>query len=897
MNQQWPSLLRYLTTTLFLIFLLNTSLDAATDKNRYGNRKSHRTVLNPRGKGKTQTKERSRSSKPNIVVILTDDQDVMLGSMDVMNKTRRILGEGGATFTNAFVTTPMCCPSRSTILTGLHTHNHEVYTNNEHCGSLSWRRGPETKTFATYLQREDYRTGYFGKYLNTYNGTYIPPGWMEWVGLIRNSRFYNYTINRNGNKIRHSSDYHDDYLTDLIANDSVTFFKLSKQVYPTRPVAIVLSMPAPHGPEDAAPQYQHMFNGVMTHRTETWNVAPNHDKHWIFQYTGKMTPKMMAFTDVLQQKRLQTLLSVDDAVEKIYNMLKDMDELDNTFILFTSDHGYHAGQFGLVKGKSMPYEFDVRVPFYIRGPNIPGGIEIPSIVLNVDIAPTILDMAGISNRDDMDGKSALKLVYNGNGTRGRPNGRKRRLWRDTFLIERGLFRIPTRYKDYVNYRSNYLPKDERMREECSKLEYQSPCQPNQAKECVQEGGTLRFRKCRVPKVRKERKRKPKKKKRRCQCNRSQLSKKEKKSQRKFLKDHVSQDDYKPRFMRDERDADETGVETMFQGANPDITLADGSIGNAVVIDPKCQINKNGRVVCEDEIFASQQAWMEHRQFLSKQIESLKDRINNLKDIREFVVDKKPRRGKVCICEDEETEEEEDEDEDEEIIEEEEEEEDEEEIEEEEEEIYVEDEEDDSSKKNRKENLSDLDNDALLSRYAEKLQKKFDLTEEEIDQMVEKKANKLKKEEKKEKNPKSPEEEACSVGGMSCFYQTNDHWTTPPLWNLGSFCFCPNSINNTYWCLRTINRTHDFLYCEFITGFIEYFDMRPGEDPLQMWNRIHSMPLEIRHQLHDELMLLRECKGAKECNPRPKSPPGEVYEPYEDEEDETDPDRMWRGWRG
>lgn len=445
-----------------------------------------------------------RDKKPNIILILTDDQDIELGSMNYMPKTLRILGEGGAQFSNAYVTTPMCCPSRSSMLTGLYVHNHQVHTNNDNCSSPWWQQEHESRTFATYLNNAGYRTAYFGKYLNEYNGSYIPPGWREWVGLIRNSRFYNYTINVNGNKIKHGDDYYKDYYPDLIANDSVSFLRRSKRHFVNKPVMMVLSFPSPHGPEDAAPHFQHLFLNVTTHRTPSWNYAPNPDKQWLLRNTGKMEPIHVKFTDMLHTKRLQTLQSVDDAVEKLYRELRNLGELENTYIFYTSDHGYHLGQFGLVKGKSMPFEFDVRVPFFVRGPRIPQGIRIQDIVLNIDLAPTFLDIAGVEVPEHMDGRSMLTILKDADSWMSSGHRhievRRKKSWRDSFLIERGVVN-PSRKggKNTFGIISPFLTrltKDQRLAIECKKLQYTSPCQPYQKWECVHDGYRWRIQKCR-----------------------------------------------------------------------------------------------------------------------------------------------------------------------------------------------------------------------------------------------------------------------------------------------------------------------------------------------------------------------------------------------------------------
>uniref|UniRef100_A0A452HS10 N-acetylglucosamine-6-sulfatase n=1 Tax=Gopherus agassizii TaxID=38772 RepID=A0A452HS10_9SAUR len=356
-----------------------------------------------------------RRSPHNIVLILTDDQDTEIGGMTPMKKTKVLIGQAGVSFPNAFTVTPLCCPSRSSLLSGRYPHNHLVRNNSleGNCSSLAWQKSQEPLAFPSYLQRQGYQTFYAGKYLNQYGHPaaggvqHVPLGWTYWNGLVGNSRYYNYTLSANGREEQHGQRYQNDYLTDLITNRSLEF--LQKWSHP--PFLMVLAPPAAHSPWTAAPGYATAYSTTKAPRNGSFNVHGK-DKHWLVrQARSPMANTSIEFLDKAYRERWQTLLSVDDLVERVVGRLKALDLLASTYVFYTSDNGYHAGQFSLPIDKRQLYEFDIRVPLLVRGPGIKANQTRLEPILNIDLGPTFLDIAGLNvSQTAMDGQSFLPLL-------------------------------------------------------------------------------------------------------------------------------------------------------------------------------------------------------------------------------------------------------------------------------------------------------------------------------------------------------------------------------------------------------------------------------------------------------------------------------------------------------
>ncbi len=370
---------------------------------------------------------------PNIVVIPTDDLaawDLTPETLEHMPNIREELIEGGTTFENAFVTNSACCPSRATILRGQYTHNHQILTNAPPLGGADRFRvsGGDTSTAATWLQEGGYRTAFFGKYLNAYGGTYIPPGWDEWHAVSGN--FLSNDLNENGTIIRY--DPEDDHLDDVLSEKASDYVGQTAGVDPPfflsdRPFFMWLGTKAPHQPATPAPRHENEFEDAELPRPPSFDEEDVSDKPAWIRNNPPLEREQVQYLGELNRERLRSMMAVDDMVGDLFDALRESGELEDTYVFFTSDNGFHLGQHRLGAGKWTAYEEDIRVPLVVRGPGVPEGEKLPHMALNNDLAPTFADLAGTDPPEFVDGRSLAPLLDE------TPTPEED--WRQRFLVE------------------------------------------------------------------------------------------------------------------------------------------------------------------------------------------------------------------------------------------------------------------------------------------------------------------------------------------------------------------------------------------------------------------------------------------------------------------------------
>jgi N-acetylglucosamine-6-sulfatase len=360
------------------------------------------------------------AAAPNVVVVETDDQTA--ADLASMPRTLALIGGEGVTFQQSVVSVSECCPSRATLLTGRYAHNHGVLSSWPPFGGFEWLDAYET--LAVWLQRAGYATALVGKYLNGYGRVYpneVPPGWTEWHALVSRwtYRYYGYTFNHDG-VMRTYGKGPAQYQTDVITRLSEDVVR--RRAPAAEPFFLWVNYVAPHhgSPRDVldpgavrttvpAPRHREAFAGVAPPRSAAFDEADVSDKPRRARRSPRLASSQASALQEAWQQRQESLLAVDEGVERIVRALRDAGELENTLILFTSDNGYVLGEHRRI-GKRLAYEPSIRVPLLMRGPGVAPAGARSQLVWNGDIAPTILEATGAQAPWSLDGRSLWPFV-------------------------------------------------------------------------------------------------------------------------------------------------------------------------------------------------------------------------------------------------------------------------------------------------------------------------------------------------------------------------------------------------------------------------------------------------------------------------------------------------------
>lgn len=414
---------------------------------------------------------------PNLVVIVTDDQTARQFSQRTMPATHRLLVGEGVNFTDAIVTTPLCCPSRASFLTGQYTHNNGVVSNTY----LKLR--DKSNVLPAWLRRGGYRTAHVGKYLNNYAKSLddpagVPPGWDEWFTVLEPERYGDYSISDNGKVVKHGWNPRD-HLTRVLNDRAVELVdQLAKR---TEPFYLQVDHYAPHAgkgnsgggcPGGAAPERRDRgrFPDQRPPAERSFD-GPVADKASFIRALPKIERREIERIHARWRCALEALVGVDRGIDRLVTALRRAGELDDTAIVFTSDNGSYFGEHRIAAGKHFPYEEGIRVPLVIRPPRglaAAPGTRSSAPVANIDLAPTLLELAsaqpciGAGRCRVLDGRSLVPLL--GDSAAAWPARRPLLIELDLPPSNSGEWARPCRYRAvrmtghiYIHYTSGGAP--------------------------------------------------------------------------------------------------------------------------------------------------------------------------------------------------------------------------------------------------------------------------------------------------------------------------------------------------------------------------------------------------------------------------------------------------------
>ncbi len=396
--------------------------------------------------GAVRARQQASAPRPNVLLIVADDmRHDSLWAMPELGK----LAERGVTFTRAFATTPLCCPSRASILTGQYAHHHLVRANDPPLGGTD--AFDDRSTLATWLRASGVRTGLVGRYLNGYRSLEVPPGWDFWFAILQqgddNGLYHRYYVNHNAKDEFYGS-ASDKHSTRVLGRRAVQFVREQ----PDRPFMLMFTPRAPHPPATPDARDAGAFKArELPPPPPSFDEADVSDKPLAIQAISPLSPAERERLESLRRRQLEALQGLDRELASIVEALRADRRLERTWIIFTSDNGLTLGEHRLGIGKACPYEECVRVPLIVVPPiGEAVGRSDDRLVANIDLAPTIAAIMGTEPATPLDGRSLLPLLG------GLPVAWRDALvlqsWNDDF-VSRGFVAIRTADRKYVRHDS------------------------------------------------------------------------------------------------------------------------------------------------------------------------------------------------------------------------------------------------------------------------------------------------------------------------------------------------------------------------------------------------------------------------------------------------------------
>jgi N-acetylglucosamine-6-sulfatase len=385
-------------------------------------------LLIPSGGISAQDNPAPGPNAPNVVVVMTDDE--RFDDLVTMPRTRRLIGEAGVTFTRYYASYPVCCPARATFFTGQYAQNHGVRCLYPRCGG-GYGKLDQRDYLPVWLQDVGYVTGHIGKFLNGYgkeNGTPMRPrGWTDWQGLIDMStyRMWGYSFFENDHRVTYGDVMRRTprlYQTDVVTNKAVRF--IGERAGGEKPFFLSVAYLAPHHESGstqsrtgqlvrAAPRHRGHYAHHPMPRPPNYNEQDVSDKpSFLGRYNRAISSRRETAIATRFRERWEALLAVDEGVEQIIEQLRQTGELDNTYVIFTSDNGFMQGEHRVRQGKMLPYDASTHLPFLIRGPGIPRDRRTRAVVGDVDLAPTVVDVTSARPGHALDGRSVIPYTRN-----------------------------------------------------------------------------------------------------------------------------------------------------------------------------------------------------------------------------------------------------------------------------------------------------------------------------------------------------------------------------------------------------------------------------------------------------------------------------------------------------